>query len=129
MTTTTVTATTVSRVPAWAVVVTAPLAALAVWAVASVVLDVSLVAGNPPTTVGPAAVVLVAVVVALAAWGVRALFFRNRRTGWFVTCGVILLVSLLGPLGAATPAATLCLAALHLTVATVVTLGLAPRRR
>ena len=129
MTTTVVPATTTRRVPVWAVVITAPLASLAVWVLADPVLDVPLVAGDPPTTVGPAAVVLVAVLAALAAWGVRALFFRRHRTGWFVTCGAVLLVSLLGPLGAATPAATLWLVLMHLTVGSVVTLGLAPARQ
>jgi cell division protein FtsW (lipid II flippase) len=127
MTATAVPTSTARRVPAWAVVVAAPLAALAVWALASLT-DVSLEAGDPPTTVGPAAVVIVSVVVALAAWGVRNIVLRRRRTGWFVTCAAILLVSLLGPLGASSAAATLWLALMHVTVAAVVTLGLAPRR-
>ena len=113
------------RVPVWSVLVGAPLAALVVWGIASLA-DVSLVAGNPPATVGPVSVVVVSVVVALAAWGVRAVFFRRHRTGWFVTCGVVLLVSLLGPLGAATAAATFFLALMHLAVAAVVIPGLAP---
>ncbi|WP_028049242.1 DUF6069 family protein [Cellulomonas sp. URHD0024] len=128
MSATTVPATTVRRIPAWAVVIASPLAALVVWAIAVPLLDVPLVVGDPPYTVGPVSVVLVAVVATLAAWGVRALLFRRRRTGWFVTCGAILLISLLGPLGAATPAATLWLALMHVTVGTVLTLGLAPSR-
>src|SRR5689334_7496319 len=97
------------RVPAWAVVVGAPLAALAVWALASLT-DVTLEAGDPPTAIGPAGVGVVAAATALAAWGVRSLLFRRHRTGWFVTCGALLLASLLGPLGATSPAATLWLA-------------------
>ena len=128
MTTTTVSTRTARRVPAWAVVAGAPLAALVVWALASLT-DVSLEAGDPPTTIGPAAVVIVALATALAAWGVRSLLFRRHRTGWFVTCGVILLLSLLGPLGATSPAATLWLALRHATVAAVVVLGLAPARK
>ena len=127
MTTTTAVTTTARRVPVWAAVVGAPLAALVVLAVASL-LDVTLVAGDPPVTIGWSSVVIVSVVVALAAWGVRSLFFRRHRTGWFVTCGVLLLMSLLGPLGAATASATLWLALMHLAVAAVVVPGLAPRR-
>ena len=126
--TTTVTARTTRAVPGWAVVVVAPLAALAVWALAHLVLDVPLVAGDPAVVVGPVAVVLVAALVALAAWGVRTLMFRGHRTGWFLTCGVLLLVSLLGPLSATSPAAIAWLAVTHCTVAAVVALGLAPRR-
>src|SRR5689334_13336859 len=99
MTTTAVPARTARRIPAWAVVVSAPLAALAVWALSSIT-DVILEAGDPPVTIRPASVAVVAVATALAAWGVRSLLFRRHRTGWFVTCGAILLVSLLGPLGA-----------------------------
>ncbi|WP_028045620.1 DUF6069 family protein [Cellulomonas sp. URHE0023] len=127
MTTATV-PTTARRVPAWAVVVAAPIAPLAVWALAHLAFDVALEAGDPAITVGPASIVAVSVLVALAAWGVRSLFFRGHRTGWFLTCGVALLVSLVGPLGATTPAAMLCLALMHVTVAATVTLGLAPRR-
>ena len=128
MTTTTVPTSTARRVPAWAVVVATPLAALSVWALSDLVFSVPLEAGSPPSTIGPANVVAVALVVALTAWGVRTLLFRRRRTGWFVLCGSVLLVSLLGPLGAASPAAILCLALMHVTVAAVITLGLAPRR-
>ena len=116
------------RLPAWGVLLAAPLAALVVWVLAGPVLDVTLVAGEPPITIGPASIVPVAVVATLAAWGVRALFFRRHRTGWFVTCGAILLVSLLGPLGAATPAAILWLALMHVTVGAVAAVGLAPSR-
>jgi hypothetical protein len=124
----TTSATTARAVPGWAVVLAAPLAALAVWTVAHVLLDVTLSAGDPPVVVGPVSVVLVSVVVALAAWGVRTLMFRRHRTAWFLTCGGLLLVSLLGPLGASTPAAVLWLAVTHCTVAALVALGLAPRR-
>ncbi|MCA5894255.1 DUF6069 family protein [Isoptericola sp. NEAU-Y5] len=75
---------------------------------------------------------------ALAGWGVRSLLARasngGRRT-WLTLCAAVLLVSLLGPLGAANGGAMLLLALEHLTVGTVIALGLAgthtwvPRRR
>ncbi|WP_426593579.1 DUF6069 family protein [Cellulomonas sp. McL0617] len=119
---------TARRVPVWSVVVAAPLIALVVWVLADPVAGVALAAGDPPVDIGPAAVAIVSVLAALAAWGVRSLFFRQRRTGWFVVCGAVLVVSLLGPLGAGSGAAALWLALMHVAVAAVVVPGLAPGR-
>ncbi|WP_426309771.1 DUF6069 family protein [Cellulosimicrobium sp. E-16] len=120
------------RVPRWSV----PLVAAAV---AAVVLLVGTALGVDPEvrtatgtqTVGVAAAVATALVVGYAAWGVRALLgqmsARRPRRGelaWLVTCGVVLLVSLLGPLGAVTPGAVALLAVEHLTVGLTLALGL-----
>src|SRR4051794_39230112 len=97
-------------VPVWSVVLAAPLAALAVWAVAVPVAGVELAVpgsgGSAGSTVGPAAVVVTAMLVVLAAWPVRTLLARRAdRAGldpcatpvaWRVTCGVVLAISLLG---------------------------------
>ena len=115
--------------PVWPVLVAAPVAALAVWALAVPVAGVDLAAGDPAQPVGPVAVAVVALVVTLAAWGVRTLLFREHRKGWWITCGALLLVSLIGPAGAASASAATWLAAMHLTVAAVIVVGLAPRGR
>lgn len=120
------------RVPRWSV----PLGAAVV---AAVVLLVGTALGVDPEvrsatgtqTVGVIAAVVAALVVGYAAWGVRALLGRllSRRAdggerAWLVTCGVVLLVSLLGPLGAVTPAAVVLLAVEHLAVGATLALGL-----
>ncbi|MEV8177834.1 DUF6069 family protein [Cellulosimicrobium funkei] len=119
---------TARRVPRWVV---PPVAAV----VAAVVLLVGTALGVDPAvrtatgtqTVGVVAAVVVTLVVGYLGWGVRALLGRLRsgsRRAWFVTCGVILLVSLLGPLGAVTPGAVALLVVEHLTVGATLTLGL-----
>ena len=78
-------------------------------------------------TVGVVAAVVVTLVVGYVGWGVRALLGRLRsggRRAWLVTCGVVLLVSLLGPLGAVTPGAVALLVVEHLTVGATLTLAL-----
>jgi hypothetical protein len=120
------------RVPRWSV----PLVAAAV---AAVVLLVGTAFGVDPEvrtatgtqTVGVVAAVVTALVVGYAAWGVRALLgrvsARRPRRGepaWLVTCAVVLLVSLLGPLGAATPGAVALLAVEHLAVGATLALPL-----
>ncbi|WP_240696575.1 DUF6069 family protein [Cellulosimicrobium funkei] len=119
---------TARRVPRWAV---PPVAAV----VAAVVLLVGTALGVDPAvrtatgtqTVGVVAAVVVTLVVGYAGWGVRALLGRLRSGGrrpWLVTCGVVLLVSLLGPLGAVTPGAVALLVVEHLTVGATLTLAL-----
>ena len=115
-------------VPVWLVAVTATVLALAVWVLAVPVGGVDLSAGTPPQQVGAVAVVVTTLVVTLAAWGVRALLRRRSPLAWWLTCGIVLAVSLLGPLGGTSAAAVGTLVTLHLVVGTVVTVGLDPRR-
>lgn len=115
-------------VPVWLVAVTATALALAVWVVAVPVAGVDLAAGAPPQTVGAASVVVTSLVVTLGAWGVRTLLRRRPPVVWWLTCGAVLAVSLLGPLGGTSPVAVGTLVALHLVVGSTVAVGLDPRR-
>lgn len=115
-------------IPVWLVAVTAAALALVIWGLAVPVAGVDLEAGTPTQTIGAPAVVLTVLVVTLGAWGVRTLLRRRTAVAWRLTCGIVLLISLLGPLSASSPAAVATLAALHLTVGTVLAVGLDPRR-
>ncbi|SKC42794.1 DUF6069 family protein [Krasilnikoviella flava] len=90
-------------------------------------------AGSGTLEVTISAVIAASLTAALAGWGVRALLLRRRnggRAAWLVLSGAVLLVSLLGPLGAATAGAILLLLLEHLAVGAVIALGLsgaAPR--
>jgi len=121
-------------VPVWTVVAAAAAAALAVWCVAVPLTGATLaVAGSRgTTTIGPAAVAGTAVVAALLAWPVRAVLARSGHGPhvlvWRLTCAVVLLLSLVGPLGATTAAGSCALVAMHVAVGAVVVVGLDPRR-
>ncbi len=122
------------RVPGWSVPLLAAAAGVVVWGAGTALGVEAVVQGaTGDMRVGPVAVIVTALLVGLAGWGVRALLRRvgtpraGRTAGertWMVTCAVVLLVSLLGPLGAASASATVLLAALHVTVGAVVALGL-----
>ena len=104
------------------------LAAL-VWAVEVPLAGLDLVVGSGAgrQTVGLAAVLVVsglAAVLGAAAWALVAGLGRGTRT-WTVLACVVLLASLVGPLGAATAGAWLALTCLHLSLGAVVILGLA----
>ena len=115
-------------IPVWLVAVTATVLALVIWGLAVPVAGVDLEAGTPTQTIGAPAVVLTVLVVTLGAWGVRTLLRRRTAVAWWLTCGIVLLVSLLGPLGATSAAARATLLTLHLVVGTVIAVGLDPRR-
>jgi hypothetical protein len=77
--------------------------------------------------IGALAVGITAAVAGLLAWALLAILERATRRGrtvWLVIASVVLLVSLAGPLGAATAGAVVALAALHLTVGLVLIVGL-----
>ncbi len=83
--------------------------------------------GSGTREIGLVSVVVTAAVVTLAAGGLlRVLDRRTAGAGRVWTCValVVLLVSLVGPAGAATLSAGLTLAAMHLLVGVVVILGL-----
>ena len=120
------------RVPRWSVPLVAAVVAAAVLLVGTALgVDPEVRSATGTQTVGVVAAVVTALVVGYAAWGVRVLLGRltSRRPrrgerAWLVTCAVVLLVSLLGPLGAVTPAAVVLLAVEHLVVGTTLALGL-----
>lgn len=103
--------------------------ATVVWAVAAPLAGVDLVVGKDAgrQTVGLADVLVVSGLAAVLGAAVRMLLARLGRGArtWTVLAGVVLLVSLVGPLGAATTSAWLALTCLHLSVGIVVILGLA----
>ena len=84
-------------------------------------------AGSGTLEVTVSMVIAASLTAALGGWGVRALLLRRPhggRTPWLVLSGAVLLVSLLGPLGAANAGATLLLLVEHLAVGGVIMLGL-----
>ena len=118
------------------VVAAAILAAVLVWLLAVPLADVDLAVGSGPgrRRIGLFAVVATALLAGLAATGLAALLprctGRPRRT-WLIIGSGTLVVSLVGPLGAAGVGAGAVLVALHLAVGGVLLLGLArtwPRR-
>ncbi|MCB7136122.1 DUF6069 family protein [Cellulosimicrobium marinum] len=120
------------RVPPWAVPLAAALVGAAVWLVGTAAgVDVAARSGSAVQDVGLVSVVVAALVVGFAGWGVRALLGRVRRAApgrgeraWLVTCAVVLVVSLLGPLGGVGAGAVVVLLAEHVAVGAVVMLGL-----
>lgn len=84
-------------------------------------------AGSGTLEVTISLVIATSLTAALGGWGVRALLLRRPgggRTTWLVLSGAVLLVSLLGPLGAANGGATVLLLLEHLAVGGVIMLGL-----
>ncbi|WP_034594744.1 DUF6069 family protein [Hamadaea tsunoensis] len=95
--------------------------ALVLWLVEHAVLgtDPAIRSGSSTQSVGGVAVVAVALIVGFAAWGLLALLERVTTAGrrvWTVIAAVVLVLSLLGPLGGVTGGAKLALALLHLCV-------------
>ena len=115
-------------IPVWLVATTATALAVAIWVLAVPVAGVELEAGQPALTVGLASIIAVAVAATLGGWAVRTWLKIRTPVAWWLTCGIVLLVSLLGPLGGTSPAARGTLLTLHLVVGTVITVGLDPRR-
>lgn len=114
-------------------VVEAPMAALLVWAVAGplagITLEARTGAGGAVQQVGAAQVAVAATVAAVAAWLLRTALDRlpnGGRTAWLTVALIALAVSLLGPLGGTTMAATMVLASMHLVVAAVLVPTLGP---
>jgi hypothetical protein len=129
MTTTTVHPTRTSLSRTAIAVVGAAAGAVALWAVETGLLGVDLAvrAGDvvqPVTGVSVAATALVAGLAAtLTAWLLARIAPRRCRTVWTVVAGGVLLVSLLGPLGATSAAAVVSLVALHLLVGLTLLVG------
>ena len=118
------------------IVLAAVAAALAVWTVARVAgvdLTVRHGSGGGVDHVGAAMVTMVSAVAGLAGWGLLALAERfGSRAGptWTTVAIVVLVLSLAGPLGAATSAtAKAALACVHLAVAAALIPGLSRKAR
>ncbi|GAA3777108.1 DUF6069 family protein [Micromonospora maritima] len=112
-------------------VLAATVATLLGWVVAVPLAGVDLTAragGGGEQRVTPVAVAVSTLLAGLAGWAVLALLERftgRARTIWTVIAVLVLLVSLLGPVGAgAGRAATVTLVALHLVAAAVLVPGL-----
>ncbi|MEU8071375.1 DUF6069 family protein [Micromonospora sp. NPDC048169] len=105
-------------------------AALLGWVVAVPVAGVELIArsGSTDQRVTPVAVVVSTLLAGLAGWALLAVLERltgRARSAWTVVAVLVLLVSLLGPLGGGVGgAAKLTLVALHLVVGAVLITGL-----
>ena len=111
-------------------VIGAAVGALALWLVEIRLIGVDLAVRTgdvvqPVTGVSVVATALVAGLAAtLSAWLLTRLAPRRCRTVWTVLASAVLLASLLGPLGATSPAAVVSLVALHLLVGLALLLGL-----
>ncbi len=109
-------------------VAAAVLAALLVWAVAVPLLGVQLMVRTTPSsssmqTIGAGFVLAVSLLASLLGWGLLAVLERRTQragTVWTVAAGVVLLLSLAGPLTAAvTTGGKVSLVVVHLSVAAV----------
>ncbi|MEU4441489.1 DUF6069 family protein [Micromonospora chalcea] len=111
-------------------VLAATVATLLGWVVAVPLAGVELTArtGSDVQRVTPVAVAVSTLLAGLSGWALLALLERltaRARTVWTVVAGLVLLVSLLGPLGGGVGrAATLTLVAFHLVAGTVLITGL-----
>lgn len=120
------------RLPRWAVPLLAMVGGLIVWmtGVALGVGDVIVDTGGAMQQVSAVSVAVAGLIAGLAGWGVRALIGKlagNARRGqviWLVLSGLVLLISLMGVMGATTPGAMLVLLSEHVAVGLVVMLGL-----
>lgn len=114
--------------PHWAVPVVAAVVGVVAWLCGTAAgADLVVQAGGATQEVGIVAVVLTALVVGYAGWGVRSLLRLLPSGGeraWLVTCAVVLLVSLLGPIGAASLGTVGVLIAMHVGVGAALALGL-----
>lgn len=105
-------------------------AAVAAWGVLAPLAGVRLTVrtAGAHQDVGPVAVAVTAVLAVLAGWALLALLERltprGARAVWTTVAALVLLVSMLGPLGGADAGSRLGLAALHLVVGGVVIAGL-----
>jgi hypothetical protein len=114
----------------WLTVLLAVAVAVAVWTVAVPLLDLDLVArpgGGAPQQIGLGAVTAVSLLAGLGSWLLLAVlekWTRRARVIWRVIAVLVLVVSLLGPLSAASGAAMAVLVALHLVVGGILVWGL-----
>jgi hypothetical protein len=113
-------------------VLAASAAAILLWAAATPLAGVNLVAeqAGEPATIEPAAIVLAGLVIGFAAWGLLAVLEKfTARAGliWSIIAVAVLALSLTGPLAAATTAAMLVLMGMHVVTGGILIAGLVRR--
>jgi hypothetical protein len=113
-------------------VLAASAAAILLWAAATPLAGVNLVAeqAGEPATIEPAAIVLAGLVIGFAAWGLLAVLEKfTARAGliWSIIAVAVLALSLTGPLTAATTAAMLVLMGMHVVTGGILIAGLVRR--
>ena len=109
-----------------ATVATATLAGLTGWAIVDPLAGIHLAAGST-RHIGVPQVIASTLVVGLAAWALLAVLERfagRARTIWTGIAGVVLALSLTGPLGAVSISAGIALTCLHLLVGGILIAGL-----
>jgi hypothetical protein len=110
-----------------AVIGIAVVAAVAVWGISRATgIDLLVKSGSDQRAVGLASVVVVAVLAGLGALAVSASAGRSAhpRRVWLGISVPLLVVSLVGPLGAATVGAGLALASMHILVGAILIVGM-----
>ena len=106
----------------WLTVLAAMAAATATWGVAESLLDIDLAVRRAEQTVqeiDSLAVTLTSLAVGLAAWALLEVLERrtsNARLIWRLIASGVLVISMVGPLAAVTPAATTVLLIMHALV-------------
>ncbi|MDL4819009.1 DUF6069 family protein [Actinomadura opuntiae] len=106
-------------------VLAAAAAALLVWVIADPIAGAGMHARG--RHVGPAAVLVSTLLVGLAGWALLAVMERRaKRPGrtWGITAGIVLGVSMTGPLDSEGPGTYAALTAMHLVVGAVLIAGL-----
>lgn len=109
----------------------AVVAALLVWAVCDPVagVDLRVRSGNGDLAIGAVDVGLGALLVGCAGWALLGILERVRgraRTAWTSVALVVLVVSLIGPMGAVSVAACAGLLCLHVVVGLIILAGMRP---
>jgi Family of unknown function (DUF6069) len=112
-------------------VIAATAATFAIWLIAHPIVGINLEtarrANEQSSTIGSLNVVFVTTIAGLVGWTSLAILERmtaRARTIWTACATVMLLVSLLGPLSAATTGATITLFSMHLAAGIVLISGL-----
>lgn len=113
-----------------ATVLAAVVLGLAGWATAGPLLGVPLrvrmAPGGPDIEVAIGSVAIASLLAGLAGWGLLALLGRvttNARRVWTIVAGIVLLVSLAGPLGGVQPSTVVALICLHVLVGGALIVG------
>jgi hypothetical protein len=114
-----------SRGRSAAVVATAAVVALAIWALARALgVELTVGKGDQASLVGAADVLVAVLVAGVAAWLVQRLLARRRAAGWWPFVGsTTLAISIIGPTWLADGAASVVLIGMHLAVGLVLIAG------